>query len=128
MRKNHFLLWSGLFLSLSTPAIAQQLEEIVVTAAKRAQTLQEVPIAVSVTSGETIEKAEIQDIMDLQTVVPSLRAETRQSSRAANFLIRGFGGGVNNPGIEPSVGIFIDGVYRSRAAAAIGDLPRLERV
>jgi len=128
MRKLNSLLLPMLVLASSASVQAQQLEEIVVTAAKRSQTLQEVPIAVSVTSGDTIEKAEIQDILDLQSVVPSLRAEQRQSSRAANFLIRGFGGGVNNPGIEPSVGIFVDGVYRSRAAAAIGDLPRLERI
>ena len=51
-----------------------------------------------------------------------------QTSRNANFVIRGFGNGANNPGIEPSVGVFIDGVYRSRSASAISDLPRLERV
>src|SRR6185295_16744406 len=45
-----------------------------------------------------------------------------------NFLIRGFGNGANNPGIESSVGLFIDGVYRSRSAAAIGDFVDVERV
>ncbi len=104
------------------------LEEIVVTATKRAQTLQEIPIAVTVTSAETIEKAQIQDINDLQSVVPSLRVSQLQSSVNTNFSIRGFGNGANNPGIEPSVGVFIDGVYRSRSAAAISDLPKLERV
>ncbi len=104
------------------------LEEIVVTATKRAQTLQDIPIAVTVTSGETIEKAQIQDLLDLQSVVPSLRVSQLQTSRNANFVIRGFGNGANNPGIEPSVGVFIDGVYRSRSAAAISDLPRVERV
>ncbi|MEM6808981.1 MAG: TonB-dependent receptor [Pseudomonadota bacterium] len=117
--------------SLSGQALAQSepfLEEIVVTAAKREQTLQEVPIAVSVTDAETIEKAQIQDVLDLQTVVPSLRVTQLQSSANTNFLIRGFGNGANNPGIEPSVGVFIDGVYRSRTASAISDLPNLERV
>lgn len=104
------------------------LEEIVVTASKRATTLQEVPIAVTVTTGETIEKAQIQDIGDLQSVVPSLRVSQLQSSINTNFTIRGFGNGANNPGIEPSVGVFIDGVYRSRSAAAISDLPKLQRV
>ena len=104
------------------------LEEIVVTAAKRATTLQEIPIAVTVTTADTIEKAQIQDIFDLQTVVPSLRVSQLQTSRNSNFVIRGFGNGANNPGIEPSVGVFIDGVYRSRSASAISDLPRLERV
>jgi len=107
---------------------ADLLEEVVVTAAKRAQTLQEIPIAVSVTSADTIEKAAIQDISDLQAVVPTLRVSQLQSSANTGFAIRGFGNGTNNQGIEPSVGIFIDGVYRSRAGAAISDLPRLERV
>lgn len=104
------------------------LEEIIVTAAKRAQTLQETPIAVSVTTGETIEKARVLDISDLQTIVPSLRVTTLQTSANTNFVIRGFGNGANNAGVEPSVGVFIDGVYRSRSAAQIGDLPKLERV
>jgi len=104
------------------------IEEVVVTATKRSQTLQEIPIAVTVTTSETIEKAQIQDLIDLQSVVPSLRVSQLQTSRNANFVIRGFGNGANNPGIEPSVGVFIDGVYRSRSASAISDLPRLERV
>lgn len=104
------------------------LEEIIVTASKRQQTLQETPIAVSVTGADTIEKARVLDISDLQSVVPSLRVTTLQTSSNTNFVIRGFGNGANNAGIEPSVGVFIDGVYRSRSAAAIGDLPRLQRV
>ncbi|MGY8892518.1 MAG: TonB-dependent receptor, partial [Pseudomonadales bacterium] len=104
------------------------IEEIVVTASKRSSTLQETPISVSVTTGDTIDKAAIQDIMGLQSIVPSLRVSQLQSSTNSTFSIRGFGNGANNEGIEPSVGIFIDGVYRSRAGAAISDLPRLERV
>jgi len=104
------------------------IEEVVVTATKRAQTLQDIPIAVSVTSAETIEQAQIQDISDLQSVVPTLRVSQLQSSINTNFVIRGFGNGANNVGIEPSVGVFIDGVYRSRSAGAISDLPNLERV
>ncbi|KAB7648444.1 TonB-dependent receptor [Polymorphobacter fuscus] len=101
---------------------------IIVTASKRAQTLQDVPISVAVTTGATIEQAQVRDLLDLQTLVPSLRVAQLQSSANTNFIIRGFGNGANNPGIEPSVGVFIDGVYRSRSAAQIGDLPNLERV
>ena len=102
--------------------------EIVVTATKREQTLQEVPIAVSVTTAETIERAQIRDLKDLSSVVPSLRINTLQSSANTNFIIRGFGNGANNAGIEPSVGVFVDGVYRSRSAAQIGDFPDTQRV
>ncbi|MGY6552224.1 MAG: TonB-dependent receptor [Erythrobacter sp.] len=117
------------------PADAMQVEDpesrgnvIIVTASKREQTLQETPIAVSVTSEETIKAAQIRDVLDLQTVVPSLRVSQLQSSSATTFIIRGFGNGDNNFGIEPSVGVFIDGVFRSRSAGGLSDFPTLERV
>lgn len=102
--------------------------EIVVTATKRERTLQDVPVAVTVTTSETIERAQIRDIKDLSSVVPSLRVGQLQSSANTNFFIRGFGNGANNAGIEPSVGLFIDGVYRSRSAAMIGDFPDIRRI
>jgi iron complex outermembrane recepter protein len=102
--------------------------EILVTATKREQTLQEIPVAVTVTTAEAIEKAQVRDLIDLQTIAPTLRVNQLQSSANTNFSIRGFGNGANNAGIEPSVGVFIDGVYRSRSAAQIGDLPNLKRV
>ncbi|GAB5412978.1 MAG: TonB-dependent receptor [Congregibacter sp.] len=104
------------------------LEEVIVTAAKREQTLQEVPVAVSVVTAESIEQAQVLDIKDLQTLVPSLRVTQLQGSAQTNIIIRGFGNGANNAGIEPSVGVFIDGVYRSRVGSALADLPKLERV
>jgi len=103
-------------------------EEIIVTASKRQQTLQEIPIAVSVVTADTLEKAQIRDIKDLQSLVPSLKITQLQTTGNTNFIIRGFGNGANNAGIEPSVGVFIDGVYRSRTAASIADLPNLVRI
>jgi iron complex outermembrane recepter protein len=102
--------------------------EIIVTATKRETTLQETPVAVSVTTADQIERAQVRDLIDMQTLVPSLKVGQLQSSQNTNFVIRGFGNGANNAGIEPSVGVFIDGVYRSRSAAQIGDLPNLKRV
>ena len=104
------------------------LEEVVVTATKRQQTLQEIPIAVSVVTAESIEQSQVLDIKDLQTLVPSLRVTQLQGSAQTNFIIRGFGNGANNPGIEPSVGVFVDGVYRSRVGSALADLPKVERI
>ena len=120
----------ALVASVTIPSYASDrvMEEVVVTATKREQTLQEVPVAVSVTSGETLERARILDILDLQSVVPSLRVPQFQSSTQVNFVIRGFGNGANNAGIEPSVGVFIDGVYRSRSAGQIADLTNVERI
>ncbi|MGX9460528.1 TonB-dependent receptor [Shewanella sp. A14] len=104
------------------------MERIVVTASKRSKGLQESPVAVTVVSSKAIEQAKVMDINDLQTLVPTLRVTPLQRSTNTNFSIRGFGNGTNNTGIEPSVGVFIDGVYRSRAAAQIGDLPRLQQI
>jgi outer membrane receptor protein involved in Fe transport len=112
----------------SSSADDQDLEVIMVTASKRTTSLQQTPIAISVTSAEDIQQTKILDIQDLQSLVPTLRVTPLQRSTNTNFSIRGFGNGTNNTGIEPSVGVFIDGVYRSRAAAQIGDLPRLEQV
>lgn len=106
----------------------EDVERIMVTASKRLTGLQETPIAVTVVSGDVIEKANVLDINDLQTLVPTLRVTPLQRSTNTNFAIRGFGNGTNNTGIEPSVGVFIDGVYRSRAAAQIGDLPRVQQI
>lgn len=102
--------------------------DIIVTATKREQTLQDTPVAVTVTTADTIERAQIRDIKDLSSVVPSLRVNQLQSSANTNFYIRGFGNGANNAGIEPSVGLFVDGVYRSRSASMIADLPDVQRI
>jgi outer membrane receptor protein involved in Fe transport len=114
----------------TAPQASDEVDEdvIIVTATKREQTLQEVPVAVSVTSAAAIERAQVRDLKDLQTLVPSLRVSQLQSSASTDFIIRGFGNGSNNIGIEGSVGVFIDGVYRSRSASAISDLPNLQRV
>jgi outer membrane receptor protein involved in Fe transport len=106
----------------------QKIERIMVTASKRLKGLQESPIAITVVSGLAVEQTRVMDIEDLQTLVPTLRVTPLQRSTNTNFSIRGFGNGTNNTGIEPSVGVFIDGVYRSRAAAQIGDLPRLQQI
>jgi outer membrane receptor protein involved in Fe transport len=107
---------------------SRTLQTVTITATKREQTLQDVPIAVSVVDEATITRAAIVDLNDLQSIVPSLSINQLQSSANTNFVIRGFGNGANNAGIEPSVGVFIDGVYRSRSASQIADLPNIERV
>ena len=118
------------------PAAAAQTEsddsamgnEIIITATKREQTLQSTPVAVSVTTAETIERAQIRDITDLVSVVPSLRVSQSQSQFATTYSVRGFGTSGNNLGLEPSVAVFVDGVYRSRSIAQISDLPDIQRI
>ena len=112
----------------SNDAEDQDLEVIMVTASKRSTGLQQTPIAITVVGAEAIDQTKVLDIQDLQALVPTLRVAPLQRSTNTTFSIRGFGNGANNTGIEPSVGVFIDGVYRSRAASQIGDLPRLEQI
>lgn len=115
--------------AISAQSFAQQpMEEVVVTATKRAESIQDVPMSVSVVSGEVLERAEVRDLLDLQSVVPSLRVPQFQNSIQTNFVIRGFGNGANNPGIEPSVAVFVDGVYLSRSQARISDLPNIQQI
>ena len=118
-------------LTLSSNFILSQnnnVEEVIVTATKTERTLQEVPVAVSVVTSDTIEKANVMDMFDLKAVIPSLDARQYQSTINATFFIRGFGNGSNNPGIEPSVAVFVDGVYRSKTQSQITDLPMVERI
>jgi outer membrane receptor protein involved in Fe transport len=114
--------------SLNTLAQSGEIEEIITTATKTEKTLQEVPVAVSVISADEIDKANVVDAFDLMQVVPSLDTRQYQSSKNAAFFIRGFGNGSNNNGVEPSVALFVDGVYRSKMQSRINDLPMVERV
>lgn len=107
---------------------AKRLNTVTITATKREQTLQDVPIAVSVVDSAIIEDAQINDILDLQAVVPSLRVSQLQQSGNSTFIIRGFGNGGNNLGVEPSVAVYIDGVFRTRAAGGLSDYSDIERI
>jgi len=110
------------------PPTSRDTNTIIVTATKREQTLQDVPVAVSVVQAQTLDEAQINDVFDLQSVVPSLQVAQRNVSAGTSFTIRGFGNGQNNPGIEPSVGVYVDGVFRSRTAGVIADFSEIERI
>jgi outer membrane receptor protein involved in Fe transport len=115
-------------ISLAQEDLFTGIEEVVVTAQKREATLQETPVAVSVVSGEDLVTKRIDDIQELEIATPSLNTGQNQTSSQQTFSIRGLGTSGNNAGLEPSVGVFIDGVYRSRAASAIDDFIAVERV
>jgi outer membrane receptor protein involved in Fe transport len=109
-------------------AWAQTPDVITVTAQKREQTLQETPVSVAVVTGDAITRSQIRDAADLTTLVPTLRVAEFAASTNTQFTLRGVGTSSFNPGLEPSVGIFVDGVYRPRAGSAINDLLSIERV
>lgn len=107
---------------------ASFLEEIVVTAQKREQSIQDIPVAVAALSGEQLVEYGITDLFDLQQNTPSLIVNRSQTSTTANFSIRGIGTSAQNFGLEPSVGLYVDGVYRSRQSSLINELVDMERV
>lgn len=89
------------------------LEEIVVTATKRTESLQDVPISVGVVSGQLIEKLDITDLQDIQGFVPNLTVQRTFGNWAVR--VRGLGSGVTNLAFDSSVSIFNDGVYCGRS-------------
>ena len=103
-------------------------EEIVVTVQRREQSLMDVPVAVSAISGAQIEAAGIKDMFDLQQNVAGLIVGQSQTSTSTNFSIRGVGSTANNFGVESSVGMYVDGVYRSRQSSLVNDLADIETV
>lgn len=142
----YFWLMSAGAMALSTPAYAQQADdnvsatqeaaavsdqdqEIIVTATRRNEALSDVPIAVSAVSGDTLENSGATDIRQLQQLSPSLQVSSTQSEGGASTArIRGVGTVGDNPGLESSVAVFIDGVYRSRNGTALTELGQIDRI
>jgi len=105
-------------MALTIPHVAAEnrvLEEMIVTAQKRSQGLQDVPIAVTLISGEKIIEAGILGLEDLTTYVPNVNMVQNPGGGSPSAItVRGIGSG-NNAGFEQSVGMFIDGVYAGRS-------------
>lgn len=104
-------------IAIASPSVvqAQALEEVIVTAQKRAESLQDVPISVSAMSGEKMADAGIQSFSDMNTYVPSFSVVKDPIGDKIN--IRGIQSG-NQAGFEQSVGTFVDGIYRGRGTQA----------
>ncbi|MEH3101128.1 TonB-dependent receptor [Sphingomonas adhaesiva] len=102
--------------------------DIVVTAQGRAQVLADVPVAVSAVSAETLQNSGANDIRQLNQVAPSLLVTSTGSEANGSPRIRGIGTVGDNPGLESSVVVLIDGVYRSRAGIGLNELGEIDRV
>jgi len=101
-------------------AIAQGvLEEVIVTAQKRAENIQEVPISITAFSGEFLEENGIQRVSQVAHITPNFSIAGSTQPSNSRIQIRGIGAAGNNA-IEPSVGVFIDGVYYPRPGSTIG--------
>ena len=127
-------------ITLALPAFAQAqnetqnqdseaIEEILVTATRRVESLQEVPVAVTALSAQTLDRAGVRDFRDLSTVATSFNMNSTQTETAGTTLrIRGVGTTGNNIGLESAVGVFLDDVYLSRPGIALGDLMDVEQI
>ena len=117
---------SAILLCSSYSVAAPVLEEVIVTATIRAESLQDVPVSVNAVSGDKMMEAGIGKVEDLQAYVPNLTMS--ETGIGTNIYIRGIGSGIK-PGFEQSVGMYFDGVSYGRAQlsrAPFLDLARVE--
>jgi iron complex outermembrane receptor protein len=105
-----------------------ELEEVVVTATKRSASLQDVPVAVNAFTSDMILEAGIQNSGDLAINTPSLTVTSNSSPFNSKLSIRGVGTPQNDPALEPSVGLFVDGVFLGRSGLGMSDLTDIERI
>ncbi len=118
-----------------SPALAEEaaaaqpaggLEEIVVTANRRAENLQNVPISVTAVTGEALAATGTQSTLQLERISPGL--QVYQVASSALPFLRGVGSNQSNPGFESPVALYIDGIYQAGKIGNIFDLPNIERI
>ena len=112
-----------------TSATPEDSGDIVVTARRRAETLQSVPIAVTAFSADKLDKIGAVDLTDLQNVTPNTTLKTaRGSNSTLAAFIRGVGQQDPVPGFEAGIGIYLDDVYLNRPQAAVLDIYDVDRI
>src|SRR5688572_6177366 len=113
----------------ATPDAPVDSGDIIVTATRRNEALSDVPLAVSAVTAETLQNSGASDIRQLTQVSPSLLVSSTSSEAGAGVArIRGIGTVGDNPGLESSVAVFIDGVYRSRTSVGLTELGAIDRI
>ncbi|MFV3126176.1 TonB-dependent receptor [Niveispirillum sp. KHB5.9] len=110
----------------SEPADSFQLEEIVVTAQRRSESLQSVPVTVSAVTADMLESRNMRSNEDLNVSVPNLNIQ-RASGPVTPFL-RGIGNNSTNPGQEQNVAIYVDGIYYASMSADVASFNNVERI
>jgi iron complex outermembrane receptor protein len=108
--------------------LASSVGEIVVTARRRAESLQEVPVAVDVVSGPGAAAHNLNNIEDISSIVPSVDFRTSASNKDRTVFIRGIGTISTSPGVEPSVSTVVDGVVLARTGMATLDLVDIDHI
>jgi len=135
MRAYRILLLSCTALSLlAAPALAQETDDdqsrdvVIITAQKRSENIQEVPVAVTAIVGETLQDLGVTDVLDLNALSPSLQVKTDDNAANPKIFIRGIGLNDFNPNTASAVAIYSDGVYVGSPLAQMGQFFDLERV
>ena len=120
-----FILGGLLFI---TTAATAEIDEIVVTAQKRTESVQDVPISITAFSGDELDVRGLNDMQDVARYVPNFQMPTGNISRNTSLRIRGIGSAGSNAGIEASVGSFVDGLYMPTNAMNFGELIDIQSV
>jgi outer membrane receptor protein involved in Fe transport len=102
--------------------------DIVVTATRRSERLADVPISINAVSQQALQNSGATDIRQMAQLAPSLNVSSTGSEANASARVRGIGTVGDNPGLESSVAVFIDGVYRSRTGSGLNDLGEVDRI
>jgi outer membrane receptor protein involved in Fe transport len=108
---NPLLTVFALALLAPTTSNAAQLEEIVVTARKREESILNIPVAVTAITGETLDRYNLRTIEDISAAAPQLSVVRGSSGSGATLSLRGVGSSFTSIGIEQSVAVIVDGVY-----------------
>jgi iron complex outermembrane recepter protein len=110
------------------PAAPAGLSEVIVTAQKRSENIQDVPISVVALSAQQIQDSGVSDLKNMTVLTPGLTVTSTTNENSTTARIRGIGTVGDNPGLESSVGIVIDGVYRPRNGVGFGNLGEIEQI
>ena len=128
------LLASAVALTVSGTVVAQEtqrnaaLEEIIVTAQKREQNLQSVPIAVTALNAQTLNMFRVTNTEDLSNLAPNLNVQNQGRGTVPQINIRGVSSGVSAAEVDPKIATYLDGVYIGRTIGSIFDMADIERV
>lgn len=114
--------------ALAQPPEGALLEELIVTARKREQNLQDVAIGVSLLTGKALAEAQLRNASELATLIPTLNLQASSDPSTSSFNIRGIGTRTFSPGVEPSVSTMLDGVVMGRSGMAFMELVDIARI
>lgn len=138
----YLLASSALSLLISAPVMAQDnvqqsnqnstndysLNDIVVTAQRREESLQDVPVAVTALGADAMAQMRVSNIANLSGAAPSLQIQSQGIQSTSLITIRGIASGSSINSVDPKVGMYLDGVYVGRSTGAVFDLADIERI